>query len=68
MFPNKETIDNETQFYNPNNPEFVAFKNSNSNFFQLYRLNPKNNQYDWTESKHTSLEECEEEAKKLMSI
>jgi len=68
MFPNKETIDNETQFYNPNNPEFVAFKNSNSSFFQLYRLNPKDKEYDWTESKHTSLEDCEKEAKALLGM
>lgn len=34
-------------------------------FFLLYQLNEKKQRYDWTETYHRSMEECEMEMNKL---
>lgn len=66
MFPNSEVLDHQILFFDEKNPEFQVLKQKDADIFLLYRLNREENLYDWTESKNTTLEECEEEAKKLL--
>lgn len=47
--------------------KFEVLQQENDGFFLLYRFNEKENLFDWTETKHTSIEECEKEAKTLIA-
>lgn len=68
MFTYKETDESGIQYYQSKDAEFEVLKQKDADFFLLYRLNPKDNMYDWTESKNTSLEDCEKEAKQLLGL
>lgn len=66
MFPNSEVLEHQIRFFDEKNEEFQVLKQKDADIFLLYRLNREENLYDWTESKNTTLEECEEEARKLL--
>ncbi|AJD93137.1 hypothetical protein JMA_38190 (plasmid) [Jeotgalibacillus malaysiensis] len=67
MFTFKETDEDGIKHFVSEDGEFEVLQQENDGFFLLYRFNEKENFFDWTETKHTSLEECEVETKSLLA-
>ncbi len=62
----KEREDNGNRHYYTKDEEFKIIERTDFRFL-LYKLNHKEDCYDWTETYHNSLEECESEARKILS-
>lgn len=67
MFTFKEIDEDGIKHFVSEDGEFEVLQQENDGFFLLYRFNKEGNFFDWTESKNTSLEECEKEAKTLLA-
>jgi guanylate kinase len=52
------------KYYFTKDEEFEVIERPDK--FLLYRLNHKDDCYDWTETYHNDIEECKEEMKKLL--
>ena len=67
MFTFKEMDEDGIKRFVSEDGEFEVLQQENDGFFLLYRFNEKENLFDWTETKHASIEECEKEAKALIA-
>ena len=67
MFTWKDTDEYGIKRFVSEDGKFEVLQQENDGFFLLYRFNEKENIFDWTETKHTSIEECEKEANALIA-
>lgn len=66
MFQHVSTDHIGLKFYECQDKRFEVIEQASDGLFFLYRYNDKTGEFDWTETKHTSLTSCEEEVKTLM--
>lgn len=67
MFTWKDTDEYGSKRFVSEDGKFEVLEQVGGKFFLLYVLNEADDAFDWTETKHTSLEECEAEAKTLLA-
>jgi hypothetical protein len=65
IFYLKET-EERLKYYYTKDEEFSVIERPDQ-FFLLYQLNHQDDCYDWTETYHLSLEECEMEMRKIVT-
>lgn len=66
MFQHVSTDHMGLKFYECQDKRFEVIEQASDGLFFLYRHNNETGEFDWTETKHTSLASCEDEVNKLM--